>query len=99
MFKEFLDFLKQYGVLGLAIAVIIGGKLNLLITSFVNDLLGPLIFLPVLKAAGVENISDLSYNGVLYGKVITSLIDFIIVALIVFMFAKKIMREQVVAKK
>lgn len=99
MLKEFLDFLKQYGVLGLAIAVIIGGKLNLLITSFVNDLLSPLIFLPVLKAAGVENISDLSYNGILYGKVITSLIDFIIVALIVFMFAKKIMREQVVAKK
>lgn len=99
MLKEFLDFLKQYGVLGLAIAVIIGGKLNLLITSFVNDLLSPLIFLPVLKAAGVENISDLSYYGILYGKVITSLIDFIIVALIVFMFAKKIMREQVVAKK
>ncbi len=99
MLKEFLDFLKQYGVLGLAIAVIIGSKLNLLITSFVNDLLSPLIFLPVLKAAGVENISDLSYNGILYGKVITSLIDFIIVALIVFMFAKKIMREQVVAKK
>ncbi len=99
MFQEFLAFLKQYGVIGLAIAVIIGGKFNLLITSLVNDLLTPLIFLPVLKAAGVEKIADLSFQGILYGRVISSLIDFFIVALIVFIFAKKIMKEEVVAKK
>jgi large conductance mechanosensitive channel len=99
MIKEFIAFLKQYGVIGLAIAVIIGGKLNLLITSIVNDLLSPLIFLPVLKAAGVEKIADLSFHGILYGKVFSSLIDFFIVALIVFIFAKKMMREEVVSKK
>jgi large conductance mechanosensitive channel len=99
MFQEFLAFLKQYGVIGLAIAVIIGGKFNLLITSLVNDLLTPLIFLPVLKAAGVGKIADLSFQGILYGRVISSLIDFFIVALIVFIFAKKIMKEEVVAKK
>ena len=99
MFQEFLSFLKNYGVIGLAIAVIIGGKLNLLITSLVNDLLSPLIFLPALKAAGVEKITDLSFHGILYGKVVSSLIDFFIVALIVFIFAKKIMKEEVVAKK
>ncbi len=99
MFKEFVDFLKQYGVIGLAIAVIIGGKLNLLITSVVNDLLTPMIFQPALKAAGVEKIADLAYNGILYGKVVASFIDFVIVAFIVFMFAKKIMKEEVVAKR
>ncbi len=99
MIKEFVTFLKQYGVIGLAIAVIIGGKLNLLITSLVNDLLAPLIFLPALKAAGVDNISSLSYNGILYGKVFSSLIDFAIVGFIIFMFAKKMMKEDVVAKK
>jgi large conductance mechanosensitive channel len=99
MVKEFVAFLKQYGVIGLAIAVIIGGKLNLLITSVVNDLLTPLIFQPALKAAGVENIAALAYNGILYGKVVASLIDFVIVAFVVFMFAKKIMKEEVVAKR
>lgn len=97
--KEFMAFLKEYGVVGLAIAVIIGGKLNLLVTSLVNDLLTPLIFAPALSAAGVNRIADLSYNGVLYGKVIASFIDFMIVAFIVFVFAKKVMKEQVVAKK
>lgn len=44
MFKEFMDFLKNYGVIGLAIAVVIGGKANELVSSLVNDLLMPLIF-------------------------------------------------------
>jgi len=99
MIREFMDFLKQYGVIGLAIAVIIGGKLNLLVTSLVNDLLTPLIFQPALKAAGVENIYQLAYNGIMYGKVVGALIDFMIVAFIVFLFAKKVMKEEVVAKK
>lgn len=99
MLREFMDFLKAYGVIGLAIAVIIGGKLNLLVTSLVNDLLTPLILQPALNAAGVARLSELSYNGVLYGKVIASLIDFMIVAMIVFLFAKKVMKEDVVAKK
>jgi len=99
MIREFMDFLKQYGVIGLAIAVIIGGKLNLLVTSLVNDLLTPLLFQPALRAAGVENIYQLAYNGIMYGKVVGALIDFMIVALIVFFFAKKVMKEEVVTKK
>ncbi|ABS61109.1 MscL family protein [Fervidobacterium nodosum] len=48
--KEFSDFLKQYNVIGLAVAIIIGGKLNQFVTSFVNDLLMPAIFQPVLSS-------------------------------------------------
>lgn len=99
MLKEFMAFLKAYGVIGLAIAVIIGGKLNLLVTSVVNDLITPLILQPALNAAGVSRLSQLSYNGVLYGKVIASILDFMVVALIVFLFAKKVMKEELVGKK
>lgn len=99
MLREFLDFLKKYGVIGLAIAVIIGGKLNELVGSVVNDLLMPLVFKPALAAANVDNIRELSYNGILYGKVVGSLIDFTIVAFLVFLFAKKVLKEQEVAKK
>jgi large conductance mechanosensitive channel len=99
MFKEFIGFLKNYGVIGLAIAVIIGGKLNELVTSFVQDLLMPLVFMPALKAAQVDDIRKLSYNGILYGKVIGSAVDFIIVAFVVFMIAKWVLREEAVAKK
>lgn len=97
--KEFYEFLKHYGVIGLAIAVIIGGKLNLLITTIVSDLITPLIFQPALKAAGVENIAKLAFHGVMYGKVVAALIDFTVVAFVVFLFAKKVMKEEIVAKK
>jgi large conductance mechanosensitive channel len=99
MLKEFLAFLKNYGVIGLAIAVIIGGKLNELVTSLVNDLLMPLALQPALRAAQVDDIRKLSYDGILYGKVVGSLIDFIIVALIVFLFAKIVLKEEAVSKK
>ncbi len=99
MVKEFIQFLKNYGVIGLAIAVIIGGKLNELVSSFVNDLMMPLIFQPALRAANVDDIKKLSYNGILYGKVLGSFIDFMIVAVIIFIFAKVILKEDTVAKK
>jgi len=99
MIKEFISFLKLYGVIGLAIAVIIGGKLNEFISSLVNDLLVPILFQPALKAAAVDDIRKLSYNGILYGKVVGSAIDFIIVAFVVFLIAKYVLREETVGKK
>lgn len=99
MAKEFLGFLKNYGVIGLAIAVVIGGKVNELVSSVVNDVLMPLIFQPALQAANIDDIRKLSYNGILYGKALGTLIDFLIVALVVFLFAKFVLKEDKVAKK
>jgi len=99
MLKEFVEFLKTYGVVGLAIAVIIGGKLNELIGSLVNDLVMPLVLKPALAAANVDDIRELSAGGVLYGKVLGATIDFLVVAVIVFLFAKLVLKEEKVAKK
>jgi large conductance mechanosensitive channel len=99
MIQEFLDFLKKYGVVGLAIAVIIGGKLNDFVSSLVNDLLMPVIFQPALRAANVDDIKKLSFSGIFYGKVIGAAIDFLVVAVIVFFIAKLVLREKEVAKR
>ena len=105
--KEFMVFLKTYGVLGLAIAVVIGGKLNSMVTAFVEGLLMPLIA-PLLGTAG-ENWRAATINlggtdeapfiqlGI--GQVLGATLDFLIVALVVFLIAKKLLREEVVAKK
>ncbi len=81
------------------IAVIIGGKLNDLVTSLVNDLLMPLVFKPALNAAQVNDIRELSIAGIFYGRVIGAFLDFMIVAFVVFLIAKFLLREQEVAKK
>ena len=107
MIKEFMVFLKTYGVIGLAIAVVIGGKLNSVVTAFVEGLLMPLIA-PLLGAAG-ENwrVATIDLGGTAeapfiqlgIGQMLGATLDFLIVALVVFLIAKKLLREEVVAKK
>lgn len=91
MMAEFKEFLNKYGIIGLAIAVIIGGKLNTFVTSLVNDLLMPVIFQPALNMAGVSRIAELQFHGIFYGKVIGAGIEFLIVAFFVFYAMKKLM--------
>jgi len=99
MFKEFLEFLNQYGVIGLAIAVIIGGKANALVSALVEGILMPIItfFIP----GGTWRTATLDVGPVhfLLGPFFGAGIDFLIVAWLVFLFAKKVLREDVVKKK
>jgi large conductance mechanosensitive channel len=99
--KEFVAFLKQYGVVGLAIAVIIGGKLNDLVSAVVNGLLMPIVGAATATAGGDWRTWILPVGPIQFemGKVLGAFIDFIIVAFIVFWMAKKILKEETVTKK
>jgi len=97
--KEFMAFLKQYNVIGLAVAIIIGGKLNQFVSSLVNDLLMPLIFQPALRAAKIESIEQLQYKAIYWGKVISAGIDFLIVAFVVFLLIKAMTKTTENVKK
>lgn len=99
MAKEFIAFLKQYGVIGLAIAVIIGSKIGDLLKAFVDGLLMP--FIGMLTPSGEWREASFTINNAkfLYGPVIGAAIDFIIVAFVVFMFAKTVLKEKEVAKR
>ena len=96
MLKEFLAFLKEYGVIGLAIAVIIGGQLNELVKALVDGILMPLVALVL--PSGI-NWQEWTVGVLLPGKVLAALINFLIVAWLVFWFSKKLLREEKVAKK
>ena len=99
MLKEFMEFLKQYGVVGLAIAVIIGGKLNALISTTVDGILMPIITFFIPGGQWRSATLDVGPFHFLLGPFFGALIDFLIVAWIVFYFAKKILKEDKVAKK
>ncbi|MBA4312092.1 MAG: large conductance mechanosensitive channel protein MscL [Chlorobiaceae bacterium] len=99
MLKEFLDFLKQYGVIGLAIAVIIGGKLNALISAIVDGILMPIITFFIPGGEWQTATLDIGPFHFLLGPFLGAAIDFLIVAWIVFYFAKKVLKEEKVTKK
>jgi large conductance mechanosensitive channel len=99
MFKQFMEFLKSYNVIGLALAVVIGGKANALAGSLVNDLVTPLLLQPALRAAGVENVAALNAGGIFYGKILAAGLDFLLMALLVFLFARLVLKEEKVAQR
>lgn len=97
MIKELKEFLFKGNVLDLAVAVILGAAFNAIITSLVKDVITPLILNPVLKAAGVSNIAQLSWNGVAYGNFLSAVINFLIVGTTLFFIVKA--ANKVLAKK
>ncbi|HGI1935012.1 TPA: large conductance mechanosensitive channel protein MscL [Streptococcus agalactiae] len=97
MIKELKEFLFKGNVLDLAVAVILGAAFNAIITSLVKDVITPLILNPVLKAAGVSNIAQLSWNGVTYGNFLSAVINFLIVGTTLFFIVKA--ANKVMAKK
>jgi large conductance mechanosensitive channel len=94
---EFKAFLKEYGVIGLALGVIIGGKAGELVTSIVEGLLMPIIGM-LLKPLG-ENWQTLHVGPFQIGTVLGALINFIIVAYFVFFVSKRLLKEDTVGKK
>ena len=89
---EFLDFLMKYQVIGLAVAVIIGAAAGKMVTAMVSDIIMPII--AVLTPGGDWKTSVLQVGPVkfLVGDFVGALIDFIIVALVIFLIVKFIMR-------
>ena len=86
--KEFKEFAFKGNVIDLAVGVIIGGAFGKIVSSLVTDVITPLLLTPALKAAGAEDISKLSWNGVTYGNFLSSLISFFCIALVLFWIIK-----------
>lgn len=92
MLKEFREFAIRGNVMDLAVAVIIGGAFGKIVTSLVNDLLMPLIGLVM----GGVNFADLAIvvggAEVRWGAFVQSIIDFIIIAFVIFLLVRAINR-------
>ena len=92
MLKEFREFAMRGNVMDLAVAVIIGGAFGKIIASLVNDVLMPLIGLVL----GGINFSELAFSVgdavVMWGAFVQSVIDFVIVAFVIFMLVRAMNR-------
>lgn len=88
MLKEFKAFVMRGNVLDLAVAVIIGGAFGKIVGSLVTDILTPLIGLIM----GGIDFSRLAFTvggaSITYGNFINSIIDFLVIAFVIFMIVK-----------
>jgi large conductance mechanosensitive channel len=88
MLSEFKAFVMKGNIMDLAVAVIIGGAFQKIISSLVEDVITPALLNPMLKLAKVENIAALSWNGITYGKFLSAIIGFLVIAFVIFMLVK-----------
>ncbi|MBK7653567.1 MAG: large conductance mechanosensitive channel protein MscL [Flammeovirgaceae bacterium] len=89
MLKEFKAFAMRGNVVDLAVGVIIGGAFGKIVGSFIEDVITPLLLKPALEAANLSQLSELTIFGtVKYGNFLSAVINFIIVAFVLFLIIK-----------
>ena len=91
MLKEFKAFAMRGNVVDLAVGVIIGGAFGKIVGSFIEDVITPLALKPALEAANLTQLAELTVFGtVKYGNFLSAVINFIIVAFVLFLIIKGI---------
>lgn len=88
MIKEFKEFIMRGNVLDLAVGVIIGAAFSAIVNSLVEDLISPII-VSLTSQAAIEDLSVKIGTATLrYGSFIQAIIDFLIIALVLFLIIK-----------
>jgi len=96
---EFKEFLKEYKVMGLAVAFIIGAALTALTQALVNFIIMPIIT-PFIPGGGWKEATFAIGSIIIsWGAFLAALINFIIIAFVVFMMVKYLFKEKKEDKK
>jgi large conductance mechanosensitive channel len=89
MLSEFKAFAMKGNVVDLAVGVVIGGAFGKIVSSLIDDVITPLLLKPALSAANLSKIEELTiFGGVKYGMFISAVINFIIIAFVLFLIIK-----------
>jgi large conductance mechanosensitive channel len=93
MMGDFKEFLMKHGVVGLAVAVVIGGAVGKLVTALVNDLIMPIV--GAMTPSGNWREATLTVGSIQFGvgDFAGALIDFIIISFVIYILVKNLIKE------
>ena len=98
--KGFIDFIREQGVVGLAVGFILGGAVSKVVASLVDDIINPFLGL-ILGAAG--DLSEAAFQlgpvTIQYGSFLATFIDFVVIALVVYYGVKWLKLDKLDKKK
>jgi large conductance mechanosensitive channel len=87
--KGFLTFIREQGVLGLAIGFILGGAVSKIVASLVNDVINPILGMGLGAVEGLKGaFVQIGSAKLMWGSFINTMIDFFIVAAVVYGLVK-----------
>jgi len=113
MLKEFRDFIARGNVMDMAVGIIVGAAFTAIVTSMVNDLIQPVIglilggvdftnYFVTLDGGAYATLAAAQESGAAtfnYGRFITALINFLIIAFVVFLLVKGVNRIKEMAER
>lgn len=115
MFQEFRDFIAKGNVMDMAVGIIIGAAFTAIVSSLVADLINPIIGLfaggidftnkyavlsgDVPEAASLEAAREAGASVFAYGSFLMAVINFLIIAFVVFLMVKKVNQIKEAAEK
>ncbi|MCA9353828.1 MscL family protein [Candidatus Nomurabacteria bacterium] len=97
--KGFMDFIREQGVVGLAIGFILGGAVSKLVSALVENIINPLIGLLMGRVNLADKMIVVGDASIMWGAFVSTLIDFIIIAAVVYWGFKALKIESLDKKK
>lgn len=95
----FADFIREQGVVGLAIGFILGGAVSKMVTSLVENIINPLVGILLGKIDLVDKVLLLGTVKIKYGAFISTLVDFIIICGVIYFAFKSLKLDRLDKKK
>lgn len=98
--KGFINFIREQGVVGLAVGFILGGAISKVVSAIVNDLVNPLLSVFMSATGGIKSAYIPIGNAkIMYGNLISVIIDFLIIAMVVYFGVKGLKLDKLDRKK
>lgn len=98
--KGFIDFIRKQGVVGLAVGFILGGAVSKVVSAVVTDIVNPLVGLALGSVKGLESMSvDVAGARLMIGHFVGVFVDFVVIALVVYVFVHSLKLDRLDKKK
>lgn len=98
--KGFLDFIRSQGVIGLAVGFLLGGAVSKVVTALVTDIINPLLSFAIGSTEGLKQAHiTLGDAKIMWGDFVSVLIDFLIVAAVIYFGFKGLGLDKLDKKK
>jgi len=98
--RGFINFVREQGVIGLAVGFILGGAISKVVAALVTDLINPLLGF-ILGAAGSLKDSYIAIGSgkLMWGDFVNSIVDFLVIALVVYFGVRVLKLDKLDSKK
>ncbi|MFA6193793.1 MAG: MscL family protein [Parcubacteria group bacterium] len=98
--KGFIGFIREQGVVGLAVGFLLGGAVSKVVSALVTDIVNPLLSIVIGATEGLKSASfNIGSANILYGDFVAVLIDFVVIALVVYFGVKALGFDKLDKKK